>query len=201
MIFVTVGTQLPFDRLVRTVDEWAGRIGRRDVFAQIGPSGYRPQHVQWADFLAADECRRRIEAARVVVAHAGMGSILTALELGKPIIVMPRRSDLREHRNDHQVSTARRFLAQGRIDVAFDEAQLTRQLEEVETLSGQERIAPTASPRLLHALAGFVNFGTCPAGTSCVGDVGADAAEVDRCGVVPSSAAGRQLAPAGLEGD
>jgi hypothetical protein len=33
MIFVTVGTQGQFDRLIRTVDEWAGGHGRTDVFA------------------------------------------------------------------------------------------------------------------------------------------------------------------------
>ncbi len=37
MIFVTVGEQLPFDRLVRAVDEWAAASGK-EVFAQIGNS-------------------------------------------------------------------------------------------------------------------------------------------------------------------
>ena len=35
MIFVTVGAQLPFDRLVDTVDAWAGRKGDTEVLAQI----------------------------------------------------------------------------------------------------------------------------------------------------------------------
>ena len=53
-----------------------------------------------------------------------MGSIITALELGKRIIVMPRRADLGEHRSDHQVATAKRFAEQGRIEVAFNEREL-----------------------------------------------------------------------------
>ena len=52
MIFVTVGTQLPFDRLIRAVDNWAKAAGRRDVFAQIGPASYRPLHIDSADFDA-----------------------------------------------------------------------------------------------------------------------------------------------------
>ena len=124
MIFVTVGTQLPFDRMVRTIDQWAGARSYGEVFAQIGPAKYRPKNIPWAEFLDADECRRKIEQADVVVAHAGMGSILTALELGKPIVIMPRLSALGEHRNDHQLATAKRFLAQGRVIVAFDEHQL-----------------------------------------------------------------------------
>ena len=38
MIFVTVGTQLAFDRMIKAVDEWAGARGRTDVFAQVGPA-------------------------------------------------------------------------------------------------------------------------------------------------------------------
>lgn len=158
MIFVTVGTQLPFDRMIRTVDEWAGSCGA-DVFAQIGPGGYVPKHVRWARFLTADACKDRILNSRTVVAHAGMGSILTALQLGKPILVMPRRGDLGEHRNDHQVATARQFLAQGRIHVAFDERELGRQLDELEALRPCERITSRASPTLIAALRSFAITG------------------------------------------
>jgi len=101
MIFVTVGTQLSFDRMVRVADTWAYLRGRDDVFAQIGPTEWRPSHIASVPFLETDECHRRIREASLVVAHAGMGSIITALELGKPIVVMPRRADLGEHRNDH----------------------------------------------------------------------------------------------------
>src|SRR5262245_61048293 len=132
MIFVTVGAQMPFDRLIRAVDEWAATCGRSDIFAQIGPSNYRPRHIRATRFIDPPEFRERVEAARVVVAHAGMGSILTALELGKSIIVMPRRGDLKETRNDHQVATARHLLAQGRVLVAFDEQQLLELLDQTE---------------------------------------------------------------------
>ena len=45
MIFVTVGTQGPFDRLVRAVDKWAGMRARADIFAQTGPSDYQSEHI------------------------------------------------------------------------------------------------------------------------------------------------------------
>jgi hypothetical protein len=45
MIFVTVGTQGQFDRLIRTVDEWADARGRTDLFAQTGPAVYRSHRV------------------------------------------------------------------------------------------------------------------------------------------------------------
>src|SRR3954470_10768842 len=42
VIFATVGTQLPFDRLVGAVDRWAATRGDRDVFAQVGARTLRP---------------------------------------------------------------------------------------------------------------------------------------------------------------
>jgi len=44
--FATVGSQEPFDRLIRAVDEWAVLHGRSDVFAQIGDSTYCPEHIK-----------------------------------------------------------------------------------------------------------------------------------------------------------
>jgi UDP-N-acetylglucosamine transferase subunit ALG13 len=155
MMFVTVGTQGPFDRLVRAVDEWAGLRASPGIFAQIGPSDYRPKHIAATRFLDPAEFRRRVEAARIVVAHAGMGSIITALEWGKPIIVMPRRADLREQRNDHQLATAEHFARQGRITVAFDEAELREKLNQAETLCASEPIGTQASPHLIATLRAF----------------------------------------------
>jgi UDP-N-acetylglucosamine transferase subunit ALG13 len=159
VIFVTVGAQMPFDRMVRAVDDWAGQRGRRDVFAQIGTTGFRPAHIGWAALLEPDQFRARVNEARVIVAHAGMGSILTALESGKPILVMPRRGDLMETRNDHQVATAEQFRKLGRVAVAMDERELPARLDELEGLSRGEPISRHASPRLLAAVRAFIAGG------------------------------------------
>jgi UDP-N-acetylglucosamine transferase subunit ALG13 len=131
VIFVTVGAQMPFDRLVRSVDEWADSHQREDIFAQIGTSSYRPRHIRHSQFIAPAEFRRHVERADVIVAHAGMGSIISAVELGKPILVMPRRGDLGETRNDHQVATAERFGSLRLIEVATNERELGRKLDEI----------------------------------------------------------------------
>ncbi len=157
MIFVTVGEQLPFDRLVRAVDEWAGSQGRHDVFAQIGDGRYVPRNFEWTRFLEPDAFRNRLAAARILVAHAGMGSILTALELEKPILILPRRAALREHRNDHQLATAERLGEHGLVHVAMDEQELKRRLAEVEAFVAAPRIGRLASPELLRAVREFVD--------------------------------------------
>lgn len=183
MIFVTVGTQLPFDRMIRTVDAWSGKAGG-DVFAQVGSGEYVPAHMRWTRTLPADECNALIRQAKAVVAHAGMGSILTALQFGKPIIVMPRRANLGEHRNDHQVTTANYFQEQGRIRVAFDEAQLERQLNEISTFQPSARIASSASPGLIDALRCFTR------------EVAIGAAGISRSRVASDSLAGTAMARA-----
>jgi UDP-N-acetylglucosamine transferase subunit ALG13 len=158
-VFVTVGTQLPFDRLVRTVDEWAGRHPHAKVFGQIGPTTYHPRHMQWAQFIEADECRRRVKEATAVVAHAGMGTIITSLELGTPIVVVPRQASLGEHRNDHQIATARNLLAQNRVIVAFDEEHLLEKLAHLERLPGARGVSRYARPQLLAVLREFIATG------------------------------------------
>lgn len=120
---------MPFDRMIRAVDTWAAESGRgAEVFAQVGRSEYVPQHFPCVDVLTPSAYAERCRAARLIVAHAGMGSIITAAEYGKPLLVMPRRGDLRETRNDHQVHTARWLAQQGRVMVAMDEFELTAAL-------------------------------------------------------------------------
>jgi UDP-N-acetylglucosamine transferase subunit ALG13 len=158
MIFVTVGTQGHFDRLTRTVDEWAGLRGRADIFAQTGRSEYRPSHIRTAPFIDHDEFRKYVESADLVIAHAGMGSIITALELGKRIIVMPRRAELGEHRNNHQVASAKRFAEQGRIVVAANEQKLFEALDQLGSLTPAERLCAQASSHLIAAIRTFINI-------------------------------------------
>jgi UDP-N-acetylglucosamine transferase subunit ALG13 len=157
MIFVTVGTELPFDRLIGVVDAWAGRAGRSDVFAQIGDSYQRPLNISYKTFIEPAEFARRFAEATIIVAHAGMGTILSALQYQKPIVVMPRRAALQEHRNEHQLATARRLAALGKITVAFDEAELAQTLDRLGELKAQERIGAYASEGLITALREFID--------------------------------------------
>ncbi|MBY0301339.1 MULTISPECIES: glycosyltransferase [Sphingomonas] len=104
MILVTVGTQLPFDRFIRIVDEAAPSLGRT-VFAQVGRGSYQPRNMEYAaliDPLKFDELIARTE---LIVSHAGIGTVVMAQKFRKPVILFPRRAALGEHRNDHQMAT------------------------------------------------------------------------------------------------
>jgi UDP-N-acetylglucosamine transferase subunit ALG13 len=159
MIFVTVGTQLPFDRLVRTVDEWAKRNGRTDVVAQIGKARCVPIAMESYAFLDAARFQTLFEAAEIVVAHAGMGTIISALKSGKPLLVMPRQARYGEQRNDHQMATALSFRQLGYINTAMDERELVRELDNPARIACGPRIGDFASERLVRAVREIVFYG------------------------------------------
>ena len=157
MIFVTVGSDTPFDRLIRTVDQWARDNDRRDVFAQIGMDAWQPEFIPYSAMLSPAEFRKQLESAHVVVAHAGMGTILSALQACKPLLVTPRRGHLGETRNDHQMDTASQLLELGKINVAFDEEELMGCLNRLHEFSPKEAISPFADPELVGALQAFIH--------------------------------------------
>lgn len=129
MIFLTVGSQVPFDRLVKAVDrpENKGRI-----FAQIGASEYEPQHIEFRKFLEKDAFDTTLADAEAIISHAGMGTIIQAVSLGKPLLVLPRLSEFNEVVNDHQVVTARTFAEKGYLLAAYSEADVQHAITELE---------------------------------------------------------------------
>ena len=120
MIFATVGTQLPFDRLLAGLDSWAALNPGIPILAQTGRTARTFQHISTVRDLDQTAFRARVTEARLVVAHAGMGTILSATELGKPVILMPRLARFGEHRNDHQRDTAAEMARLSNVSIVED---------------------------------------------------------------------------------
>ncbi|NJM81639.1 MAG: hypothetical protein HC844_03355 [Tabrizicola sp.] len=167
MIFLTIGTHEPFDRLVKAVDEWCAvhPLGAT-VFGQITSpkaDGYAPKNFEWISRLSPADYATRFAAADLIVSHAGMGSILTALHSGKPIVILPRRGHLRETRNDHQYTTAKMLGTRPGIHVALDEAALGGVMDQALADLGKPggiRIPATADPQFTDALRSFLTGGS-----------------------------------------
>jgi len=130
-----------------------------EVFAQTGRSDWKPSHIEYKEFLEPEEFKKKIQTAEVIVAHAGMGTIISALEMGKPILVMPRKKALGEHRNDHQFATAKRFLAIGYVSVAFDADELIVELNNLEKVveSQRNKGSTGASQLLIETIRNFID--------------------------------------------
>ena len=157
MIFVTVGTQLPFDRLVSAVDAWGGQNPSVQIFAQTGDTELSGLSIKHRNFVPPSEANRLILESELIVAHAGMGSILTALRFEKPILIMPRRASLGEHRNDHQLATAKWLESRAGIFVAWDEDELCEKLDQRGQLLSGGDIPEYASPELLAKVRQFIS--------------------------------------------
>ncbi len=157
MIFVTVGHQTPFDRLVKAVDNWAADHADIELFAQIGEGEYEPQHMPYTRWLSAEAFADKLDTCAAIVAHAGTGTIIQVLTQNKPLLVLPRRAALGETRNDHQIGTAKHFAAEGVVLAADDTEALAAQLESLATWRPERSIADSASPELIARLRDFIN--------------------------------------------
>jgi beta-1,4-N-acetylglucosaminyltransferase len=130
MIFLTVGTQFPFDRLVKCIDEFIGRNGFEDeVFAQIGHSSYRPRNFEYVESLEKGKFDRLIQNASHIIGHAGIGTIITALDNNKPLLVMPRLKKQGEVVNDHQAAIAKKFEELGQVLAAYSAKELPEKIK------------------------------------------------------------------------
>ena len=145
MILVTVGTnEQPFDRLVRRPRRSSGD---EPLLVQHGSSRVPHGRGEWIDFLPFDELAEQARrAARVVVCHAGVGSIMLARRCGHRPIVVPRRAAPRRGRRRPPAARSRGAFAQaGLVTLVEDEAQLRPR-------SGAPAVAPADDePASLHA--------------------------------------------------
>ena len=158
MIFLTVGTQLPFDRLVTMVDSWAQTQQTKKVIAQIGNSSLRPKNIECSAYMTAKECKACFLDSEIIVSHAGMGTILTALDLGKRLVIVPRLASMGEHRNDHQLATAEQFKHFPLVQVVLDLSQLGNVLDEAQESPTSMPPISTASSTLLQAVTSFITI-------------------------------------------
>jgi UDP-N-acetylglucosamine transferase subunit ALG13 len=105
MILVTVGTTLPFDRLVHAADGLAALIDE-PMIIQCGAGSCEPRFAQHVDFVDGFQMQTWLSEARVVISHSGVGSIINVLHAGKPLVLVPRMHRLGEHIDDHQFELA-----------------------------------------------------------------------------------------------
>jgi UDP-N-acetylglucosamine transferase subunit ALG13 len=149
MILVTIGTnEQPFDRLVRAA---AHLDGLESLLVQYGSSREPHGRGEWVDFVSFEELSDLMRQARVVVCHAGVGSIMLARRCGKRPIVVPRRLHLGEAVDDHQLPLARRLHSSGVVNLVDDVERLS---ETIQALGANAAAPPIAGVSGSHNLAG-----------------------------------------------
>jgi UDP-N-acetylglucosamine transferase subunit ALG13 len=122
MILVTTGSNgAPFDRLLFEVERFAVSD---EIVVQHGPSRIRPSGATCVDFFPFGDLSALVAEARIVVAHAGVGSILVCAAQNRVPIVVPRLARFGEVVDDHQLSLARRLDELGTVNCVEDPVNL-----------------------------------------------------------------------------
>lgn len=111
MIFVVLGTQkFQLNRLLQKLDEYVEKKMISDeIFAQIGSSTYKPKYYKYEEFMDKKDFDETIREADVIISHSGVGTIITAINAQKPVVVYPRLAKYKEHVDDHQLDIAKAF--------------------------------------------------------------------------------------------
>jgi len=156
LVFVTTGTQLPFDRLITVVDNWASERTDINVVAQAATSEKLFNNVTTTDFLSPNEYDSYTSKADLIVGHAGMGTIITGIEKKKTLILMARKLKFSEHRNDHQQSTVEKFIDMKGVYIANDEKELLALLCRYEELDAPCDEHTENRDKLINYLSSFI---------------------------------------------
>ncbi len=125
MIFVTIGNEQKhkFTRLLRKMDEIAPEISE-EIVMQIGFDSYRPDHSRYFSFVPHEEYLDLFKKSKLVISHCATGPIIYAKKFNKPIILFPRRAELNEHIDNHQIETAQSVEGIEGIRVVYHEDEL-----------------------------------------------------------------------------
>lgn len=144
-VVVTVGTDHhPFPRLVGWIHRWAAAHPDVRVLLQLGtteaPEPLASVHA--VDLLPHQDLVAAMAEADVVIAQGGPGGIMDARSVGRQPIAVPRRGDLGEHVDDHQVRFTAWMAQRGLVHLATDEAALLLELDAGLADPGRLRIPP-----------------------------------------------------------
>ncbi|MFH0970360.1 MAG: glycosyltransferase [Candidatus Diapherotrites archaeon] len=115
MIFVSVGTHpQPFYRLLNEIAMLVDqKIIQEEVVVQSGNTPFTHPKMKVTSFMSIPTFEKNLSECRLFVTHAGEGNIGTALQMGKPLIIMPRHRENGEHTDDHQLELAHTIASRG----------------------------------------------------------------------------------------
>jgi len=159
-IFIALGThKQQFNRLLKAMDKIAGsKAIDAKIFAQIGNSDYEPKHFPFARFLRPDEYEKEIKNADVVISHAGAGSIITALQYRKPLIIVPRLKKFGEHTDDHQIDLAKALDERKKAIAVFNPDEL---LDAIKKAKDFKPKTESDKEKLIARIKGFLEECSC----------------------------------------
>lgn len=137
MILVLLGTQdKPFNRLLEAISKAKkNKVIKDKVVAQIGCTTFEDENIDTFDFKSKEEIEKLIDKARIVITHAGVGTITECLQRNKKVIVVPRLKKYGEHTNDHQLQITKEFAMKKYVLPLYDVKRLNKVLNDIKNFT------------------------------------------------------------------
>lgn len=134
MILVLLGTQNnSFVRLLEAIESNLKKnIIKDEVIVQAGFTKFSSDKMKIFDFMSKEKLSKLEDEADLIITHAGVGSIVSALKKGKKVIVVPRLKKFSEHVNNHQIQIARRFEQDGYVKYVMNMKNLGKTIKSME---------------------------------------------------------------------
>jgi len=160
MIFVITGSEaFPFNRLIEELDLMKkNKVICTDVFIQLGSCNYIPSFCRYEKWLPFNKMRENIAASELVISHAGAGTTLLCLEMGKPLLIVTRRKKYGEHLDDHQVEFGEMMDKLGYAAVAYDVSELVGVYEKNKNRETCLLVENKVKNRLISELNNWIGF-------------------------------------------
>lgn len=117
MVLVLLGTfDIDFSRPLRALDKICSEgFLNEEIIVQSGYTKFDSAHFKKLPFIDRGELDQLYKNARLIISHAGTGSILKGVKLGKKVIVIARLQKYAECVDDHQLEILIEFGKQGYI--------------------------------------------------------------------------------------
>ena len=87
-----------------------------------------------------DEFEHLVERADLLIIHAGAGSVIHAAHAGKVPVVIPRRQELGEHVDNHQLEFVQELEKTGKIVAVYDCGQLLQAIADAQSRQSEMNV-------------------------------------------------------------
>lgn len=134
-LFVPLGTQkFPFERIIVALNSLVdrGEYKPDDIIMQSALYPVKPKFIALG-LIPNEEFNRYMVEAETIVTHSGVNSIISCMNIGKPLVICPRLHEYGEHVDNHQMEIAELMRTKYDVLVCTDMNDLSEMIEKAKT--------------------------------------------------------------------
>lgn len=144
-ILVTIGSmkEKKFTRLFKIIDELCEEkvIDGKNVIAQVGFDNYNSNNFNVFDMIDDYNFKKMIEDVDLIITHAGTGTVISCIKMGKKVIIFPRMKEYDEHYDDHQLELCELFNNKNYALIAKNKEELIECINKINEYTPQKFIS------------------------------------------------------------